>query len=282
MGRIWWTEPDSSHAFRLSVVSVVVTAAAGIGGCVAYGVTGSSLMLCYGLENLVDFLSSIVVCWRFFSPSGTTSAHDADLRKREKRASIAISFILALLGIGVIVASIEDFTHGSETLDNLKKIIITAIFSVFVFGTMSMVKFHYAKMLQSASLQKDAVCSLIGTVLSGSLFVNSLIIMKESDAWWLDPLIALGCGTAALIIGMQAIYYAYVVQGIPVLNIKWWMTSQGDGTDEFTGRELTPEERGEVPADKESEMVGASGNDEDRSRNEEGSGDGEKPESEIV
>jgi len=249
---------------------------------VAYGVTGSSLMLCYGLENLVDFLSSIVVCWRFFSPSGTTSAHDADLRKREKRASIAISFILALLGIGVIVASIEDFTHGSETLDNLKKIIITAIFSVFVFGTMSMVKFHYAKMLQSASLQKDAVCSLIGTVLSGSLFVNSLIIMKESDAWWLDPLIALGCGTAALIIGMQAIYYAYVVQGIPVLNIKWWMTSQGDGTDEFTGRELTPEERGEVPADKESEMVGASGNDEDRSRNEEGSGDGEKPESEIV
>lgn len=276
MGWIWWTEPNSTHAFRLSIFSVVITAAAGIGGCVAYGVTGSSLMLCYGLENLVDFFSSMVVCWRFFSPGGTTSAHEADLRKREKRASIAISFILALLGIGVIVAAIEDFTHGEESADNLKKIILTAIFSVIVFGAMTAVKFHYAKMLQSASLQKDAICSLLGTILSGSLFVNSLIIMKESNAWWLDPLIALSCGTASLIIGLRSIYHAYVVQGIPVCDMKWWMTSQGDGTDEFTGRELTPEERGEV--EKESEMVGASEIGEAKAENEEG----EELESEIV
>lgn len=233
-------------------------------------------MLCYGLENLVDFFSSMVVCWRFFSPGGTTSAHEADLRKREKRASIAISFILALLGIGVIVAAIEDFTHGEESADNLKKIILTAIFSVIVFGAMTAVKFHYAKMLQSASLQKDAICSLLGTILSGSLFVNSLIIMKESNAWWLDPLIALSCGTASLIIGLRSIYHAYVVQGIPVCDMKWWMTSQGDGTDEFTGRELTPEERGEV--EKESEMVGASEIGEAKAENEEG----EELESEIV
>uniref|UniRef100_A0A7R9WDX3 Cation efflux protein transmembrane domain-containing protein n=1 Tax=Pseudictyota dubia TaxID=2749911 RepID=A0A7R9WDX3_9STRA len=280
MGCICWTEPNSTHAFVLSVFSVIVTACAGIGGCVAYGVTGSSLMLCYGLENLVDFLSSVVVCWRFFSPGGTTSAHEADLRKREKRASLAISFILALLGIGVIVASIEDFTHGEETMANLRRIILTAVFSVIVFGTMTAIKFHYAKMLQSASMQKDAICSLLGTILSGSLFINSLIIMEESEAWWLDPLIALGCGTAALLIGLRSIYRAYVIQGIPVCNPKWWLTSQGDGTDEFTGRELTPEERGEFAEEKESEMVGPSGNGETNANNEERAG--EEPESEIV
>jgi len=257
MGFTFWTEPNSAHAFRLSIVSVVVTAVAGIGGCIEYGISGSSLMLCYGLENLVDFLSSVVVCWRFFSPGGTTVAHDTDLRKREKRASIAISIILSLLGIGVIVAAIEDFTEGEEKMENLEKVALTAIVSVVVFGFMTAIKFHYAKLLQSASLQKDAICSLIGTILSGSLFVNSLIILNRSSTWWLDPLVAFGCGTAALVIGMKSIYIAYVIQGVPVCDPRWWLTSQGDGSDEFTGRKLTPEEKGEASAaaSPESEMA---------------------------
>eukprot|EP00568_Trieres_chinensis_P002645 CAMPEP_0183306272 /NCGR_PEP_ID=MMETSP0160_2-20130417/10752_1 /TAXON_ID=2839 ORGANISM="Odontella Sinensis, Strain Grunow 1884" /NCGR_SAMPLE_ID=MMETSP0160_2 /ASSEMBLY_ACC=CAM_ASM_000250 /LENGTH=267 /DNA_ID=CAMNT_0025469615 /DNA_START=78 /DNA_END=881 /DNA_ORIENTATION=- len=245
MGWIWWTEPNSTHAFRLSVLSVVLTLASGVGGCIAYSTTGSSLMLTFGLENLVDFFSSVVVCWRFFSPAGTDAAHEALLQKREKRASVAISFILSMLGVGVIIAAVEDFTHGEETADNLRRIIIVSFFSLVVFGILSGIKFHYAKLLQSPSLQKDATCSLIGTVLSGSLFVNSLVILGESQAWWLDPTVALLCGLVALGIGLRSLYRAYVLQGIPVLSPRWWISSQGDGQDEITGRELTPEDLGD-------------------------------------
>ena len=202
--------------------------------------TGSSLILCYGLENLVDFLSSIVVMWRFYLPHKDPD-REALLMKREKRASVAISFILALLGLAVLIAALEDFAH-QETKANLRIISIVSIVSVIVFGCMTIVKMHMGKKLQSASLKKDAVCSLIGTVLSGSLFINTLIIMGQSQAWWLDPFVAFTCAIGSLIYGLSSIYRAYVVQGIPVCNPSWWLMSQGDGMDEITGRDLNDDD----------------------------------------
>ena len=90
--------------------------------------TGSSLILCYGLENLVDFLSSIVVMWRFYLPHKDPDREEL-LMKREKRASVAISFILALLGLAVLIAALEDFAH-QETKANLRIISIVSIVSV--------------------------------------------------------------------------------------------------------------------------------------------------------
>jgi len=236
----FWSSPQTIDAFRLSIVSVVFTAAAGIGGCVAFGMTGSSLILCYGLENLVDFLSSIVVLWRFYLPHKDPD-REALLMRREKRASVAISFILALLGLAVLIAALEDFAH-QETKANLRIISIVSIVSFIIFGCMTIVKFHMGKKLQSASLKKDAVCSLIGTILSGSLFVNTLIIMGQAKAWWLDPFVAFSCAIGSLIYGLSSIYRAYVVQGIPVGNPSWWLMSQGDGMDEITGRDINDDD----------------------------------------
>ena len=168
----------------------------------------------------------MVVMWRFYLPRKDPD-REALLMKREKRASIAISFILALLGVAVLIAALEDFAK-KETKDGKK--------------------------LQSASLKKDAICSLIGTILSASLFVNTLIIMGQSKAWWLDPFVAFSCAIGSLIYGLSSIYRAYVVQGIPVCNPSWWLMSQGDGMDEVTGRDLNDDdlrmETEIVPTDK--------------------------------
>ena len=178
--------------------------------------------------------------WRFYLPHKDPD-REALLMKREKRASVAISFILALLGLAVLIAALEDFAH-QETKANLRIISIVSIVSVIVFGCMTIVKMHMGKKLQSASLKKDAVCSLIGTILSGSLFINTLIIMGQSQAWWLDPFVAFTCAIGSLIYGLSSIYRAYVVQGIPVCNPSWWLMSQGDGMDEITGRDLNDDD----------------------------------------
>lgn len=52
--------------------------------------TGSSLCLAFGVENSVDFLSSVIVLWRFFVPHGLTEAVEKKLQKREDRASLAM------------------------------------------------------------------------------------------------------------------------------------------------------------------------------------------------
>jgi hypothetical protein len=249
----WWSAPDSHNAFVLSWISVLVTVAASVGGCIGFVRTGSALLLCYGLENGVDFLSSVVVLWRFYCPHSTPEI-EAKLKHREKRASIAISFILFLLGAGIGATAIDDFTNGAETPDELRLVLGISFVSILVFGLLTIVKFHYAVLLESASLHKDAICSLIGTVLSAALFINTLIIDHFPEAWWIDPAVALGCGIASIIIGLYAIFVASCVQKLPICSPRWWCLSQGDGKDEITGRELGPEDF--VPEeDGETEMT---------------------------
>jgi divalent metal cation (Fe/Co/Zn/Cd) transporter len=211
--------------------------------------SGSSLVLCFGLENLVDTFSSLIVLWRFYCPNGIDAEREVVLKKREKRASIAISIVLAILGMMIMVAAIYDFRLGPNAEeDNLKMLITISFFSIGIFGVLTVIKYHYSVELQSASLNKDGFCSLIGTMLSASLFVNTLLYMHTKSAWWLDPFVATIAGLASLFIGLRASYIAYVVQGIPILNPKWWVTSTGDGLDEMIGRDVNEQDIGTQPA----------------------------------
>jgi len=198
----------------------------------------------YGLENAVDFLSSVVVLWRFFAPASVSPELERKLHRREKRASMAISFILVMLGIGIIGAAAADIARGQEDPDDLKKVIAISFISLLVFGVLAALKFRYARALDSASLYKDGICSLIGTILAGALFINTLIIEKVPEAWWIDPLVALACGVASMIIGFHALYVAKVRDGLPIFTCQWWFTSQGDGMDERSGRALGPDDFG--------------------------------------
>lgn len=239
----WWSAPTARHAFALSWVSVFVTVLAAGGGLGIYSLTGSSLILCYGLENCVDLFSSLVVLWRFYCPEPSLSPEiEAKLQSREKRASILISMILGVLGIGIIVAAVDDFQEGMESPEKLSLLLGISVSSILVFGLLAVFKFHYSVLLQSASLHKDGICSLIGTILSAALFCNTLIIKHVPSAWWIDPAVALGCGIASIGIGIHAIVVASCFQKIPIFTLSWWTLSTGDGKDEITGRELGPED----------------------------------------
>lgn len=164
------------------------------------------------------------------------------LQGREKRASIAISVILGILGIGIIAAAVDDFLQGMEDFEKLRLLLGISVSSILIFGMLAIMKFQYSIALSSASLHKDGICSLIGTILSTALFVNTLIIQHIPEAWWIDPAIALGCGIASIAIGMHAIIVARCMQKIPIFSLSWWMLSNGDGQDEINGRDLGPED----------------------------------------
>lgn len=194
------------------------------------------------MESCVDFISSIVVLWRFFAPSKVDDAVEEKLHRREKRASIAISMILVILGLGIIITGLVDLARGKEDSDQLDAVVAVSAISVVVFGVLAMFKFHYALALESPSLYKDGICSLIGTVLAGALLVNTLIIEKAPDVWWIDPIVAIACGVAAIFIGAQAVHAARYKDNLPVFTWSWWALSQGDGGDERSGRPLGPED----------------------------------------
>eukprot|EP00545_Synedropsis_sp_CCMP1620_P006085 CAMPEP_0119014310 /NCGR_PEP_ID=MMETSP1176-20130426/9491_1 /TAXON_ID=265551 /ORGANISM="Synedropsis recta cf, Strain CCMP1620" /LENGTH=254 /DNA_ID=CAMNT_0006967465 /DNA_START=52 /DNA_END=816 /DNA_ORIENTATION=+ len=238
----WWSAPTAKHAYWLSVISVFITLLAAGGGIAIYFMTGSSLILCYGLENCVDLFSSVIVLWRFYVPDELTDGVEEKLAKREKRASIAISVVLGILGIGIIAAAVDDFLKGMEDFDKLRLLLGISVSSILIFGILAAMKFQYSIHLKSASLHKDGICSLIGTILSAALFINTLIVKHVPEAWWIDPAVALGCGVASIAIGMHAIIVATCIQKIPIFSLNWWRMSKGDGLDEITGRQLGPED----------------------------------------
>jgi len=191
---------------------------------------GSSLCLVYGLENFVDVLSSTIVLWRFFAPSSMTAELERKLAGREQRASILISFILVVLGIVVIVAGAMHLQRGEEEVQSLRLVIALSFFSIIIFGVLAVLKFRYSVRLSSPSLYKDGVCSLIGTILAIALFVNSLIIQSAPEAWWIDPLVAICAGSAAIVYGLSGVCLGYYRDKLPLCSCRWWFASHGSSS----------------------------------------------------
>lgn len=235
----WFTSPTPKGAYYLSLVSLVITLLAAIGGLASYKVLDSSLLLVYGLENCVDFFSSAVVLWRFNQPEPEESADSTHrntiLANREQRAAVAISFVLIILGLGVTISAIEDMAKGNENekRSHLWVLYYLSFLSVIVFGALTIVKFKFGNVLKSSSLRKDGVCSLIGASTAGALFVNTILIMtSDGEAWWLDPLVATLCGIGAFFYGMWGIYKPYVKEGLPIFSCSWWSEGE-DGAHEL-------------------------------------------------
>lgn len=181
------------------------------------------MSLVFGLENLVDFLSSCVVLWRFFAPASLTDALEQKLKQREERASIAISFLMVLLGICILSASISDIRRGQEALVQANTTLALTFLSVLLLGTLTIIKFRYASKLDSSSLYKDGQCSLIGTFLALALFVNTAMVIGNPSVWWIDPVAAFSAGIVTIVLGICAITYSYTQQGLPIFSTSWWM-----------------------------------------------------------
>lgn len=207
---------------------MVITIIAAIVGIVGSLRLESPLLLVYGLENIIDFFSSAIVVWRFYTPSSELNEQDSDrdarLEAREKRASVAITLVITMLGISAILSSVNNLVDGDEEgMNDLWALYYLSFMSLIVFGTLSLLKFRYASKLSSPSLRKDGVCSAIGAVLALALFIDTFAdITAKGSLWWLDPVVAFLCGVGCLAYGLRGIYKAYVLDNHPIFSFSWW------------------------------------------------------------
>lgn len=220
----WWHKPEAQDAFWLSWISLVCTTIAAIGGLVGFSKTESTLILAFGLENVVDFISSAVVLWRFYCPHGGNEAKMAELEKREERASLAISIVIGILGLFVFSVGIADMLERDKDTD-LSLLFIISFISIIVFGSFTIIKFKYANDLDSPSLHKDGVCSLIGTCLSASLLFTTAIVDSAPGAWYIDPIVSLIIGVSATVYGFRVVI-KMMQDGVPIFNPGWWYTKK--------------------------------------------------------
>mmetsp|Transcript_7754 Transcript_7754/g.16830 ORF Transcript_7754/g.16830 Transcript_7754/m.16830 type:complete len:249 (-) Transcript_7754:198-944(-) len=205
----WWSHPSPENAKILSVISCVATAVAAILGISMWTKTASISILSFGLENFIDLFSSAVIVWRFFPANNNLDNQEKidALLAREKRASVAIAAVILMLGIQIIGLSIVRFRRGSyfdgDDFDQLTLAI--ALASSLIFGTLTMVKLHYADKLDSHALKKDGFCSAAGTILSFVVILETVVSDMDQNIWFFDPLIALIVGLSCIVVGARTL-----------------------------------------------------------------------------
>lgn len=151
---------------------------------------------------------------------------------------VALSTIIGILGLFLIIVGIVDIleTEKETELDLLFNISFFSFFFCFVMAT---IKLKYADALNSKSMHKDGICSLIGVALSAALVLTTSIIERYPGWWYFDPVASLILGVAATIYGFKKIG-SMIKNGIPIFSKAWWNTSgdsgevrQGSGNDDF-------------------------------------------------
>ena len=153
--------------------------------------------------------------------------------------------VIGILGLFVFAIGVMDMLEHDRDTD-LGLMFAISLASIVVFGGLAVVKFQYARELESPSLYKDGVCSLIGTFLSAAMLLTTAVIDYAPGAWYIDPV-------ASLIIGASAVVYGFRIivkrarNGERIFSYDWWVSKEED----VGGQELPDVEEAKVAEEKE-------------------------------
>lgn len=208
-----WSRPGVREAYVVSLVSLVITVLALVLGLVVTFASSSSATLGFALENAVDTFSSALVLWRFWG--GGASVPEATLELREKRASVGIAASFVLLGCVVGGVAIQHLTTHDE-LKEVGTLYALAVPSMLIFFVLGSLKLRIGRATDSASMKKDAACSLCGSLLSLGVILGAALSQNDDRLWFFDALVALVIAAALFAYGLLVL-----VKNARQRN-RWW------------------------------------------------------------
>jgi len=144
--------------------------------------TGSSALLGFGLDSVIEVSSAAAVAWQF-------SARDNATREaREHRALRIIALSFFMLAAYVTVEAVRGLLGAGHAGESIVGIVLAAV-SVVVMPALSYAQRRAGRELGSASAVADSRQTLLCTYLSGVLLVG-LVLNATVGWWWADPLAA--------------------------------------------------------------------------------------------
>mmetsp|Transcript_23154 Transcript_23154/g.78141 ORF Transcript_23154/g.78141 Transcript_23154/m.78141 type:complete len:124 (-) Transcript_23154:290-661(-) len=75
-----------------------------------------------------------------------------------------------------------------------------------VFALLGLIKLRLGYKTRSASMKKDAICSLIGAALSLCVAIGNLLVRVSSSWWWFDAACALVASLGLLLFGSHDLW----------------------------------------------------------------------------
>lgn len=156
-------------------------------------VAGSSALLGFGLDSLIEVSSALAIAWQF-------SATDHEAREQTALRMIALSFfgLAAFVGYDALRALLA----GREADHSVVGIALAAL-SLLVMPAVSWLQRRTGRELGSRSAVADSRQTLLCSYMSAALLLG-LVANAALDWWWADPLAALVIAALAAREGVDA------------------------------------------------------------------------------
>ena len=169
-----------------NVVEAIVAISAGT-------LAGSTALVGFGLDSVIEVSSAAVVAWQFTS-------RDPEARERTALRIIALSFFA--LAAYVSVESIRSLLGAGEASPSTVGIALAAV-SLAIMPALSHLQRRTGRELGSASAVADSKQTLLCTYLSGVLLVG--LVVNSVFGWsWADPIAGLVIAAVAAKEGREA------------------------------------------------------------------------------
>ncbi len=149
--------------------------------------TGSSALISWGVDSIVEANSAAFMIWRLHGEEKGISQRDVLKRKKIALSVLAGAFTIAVLFI--CYEAISKFVSGEKSDMSWWGIGILLL-SLFVNPILAWAKYHYGKKTDSPSLKYDAIDTMICEYQTIVVLVG-IGLVQWQGWWWADPVAAL-------------------------------------------------------------------------------------------
>lgn len=163
-----------------NVVEAVVAVGAGL-------VAGSTALVAFGVDSLIEVVSAVVLLWRFrvAGPEATAAEHG----HAERRALYLVAATFLLLAAYITFESISALL-AREAPDSSTIGVVLSILSLIIMPVLAFLKQTTGREMGSKALQADAIETWVCVYLSLALLAG-VGLHLAFGWWWADPVGAL-------------------------------------------------------------------------------------------
>jgi divalent metal cation (Fe/Co/Zn/Cd) transporter len=148
--------------------------------------TGSSSLIGFGINAVVDSSVSALLVWRF----GTEKAEHAERAIRAERIALRLAgaafSVIAVYVLGRALAALVSGHRASSSLFG----VVEAAASLVVLPYLAIGKYRLSRMLQSSALRADSLLTVSGIALA-AIALAGLALQRAVGWWWADPVAGL-------------------------------------------------------------------------------------------
>lgn len=183
------------QALALSWVSLVLITLEGGIGITAGIVAGSIALIGFGLDSVVEGLSSGIVIWRF-----TGDRKHSTLSEERAQRLVGISFLV--LAPYVAISAAVKLVNGDHPDESLLGIVMLMA-SLVSMPLLGVAKKRVGAKLHSAATRSEGAQNLLCAYMAVGVLAG-LLANSFWGIWWLDPVVALGIAALAVYEGRRA------------------------------------------------------------------------------